>query len=401
MLKASSLVAVTRKIPVNSNDSPNSSGKSQSAVPPSPRKSLFQHCLPSERLFERALLREFSVMAAGMFFVLLTILVVSSSSKLLALAASGGVASSAVAALIGFNVLATVPWLLSVTVFVTVLTALSRAWRDHEMAVWLASGLPFTAWIRPVLTFAIPMALLSAMLSLGLTPWAKQKSQEYREQLAARDDLSSVSPGLFKESTTGDRVYFIENFTGTGGAARNVFMQQWRNGVQTLTVAAEGYLETHPDGQRIMVLKNGRRYEGVVGNANYRTVEFAESRILVEEPPRQAVNPAIAAAPSLALWQSRNVEALAELSWRIAIPIAAVLLALLAIPLSYVNPRVGRTFNYVTAALLFSIYNNLINLNESWLASGRLPAIVGMWPLHLVVLLLIWALFQWRSRPRG
>jgi lipopolysaccharide export system permease protein len=352
-------------------------------------------------LFERTLLREFSVLAAGIFFVLLGILLVSSSSKLLALAASGTVASSAVAALIGFQVLATVPWLLSVTVFITVLTALGRAWRDHEMAVWMASGLSISAWIRPVLTFAIPLAMLSGLLSLGLTPWAKQKSQEYREQLAERDDLSNVAPGLFKESAKSDRVYFIENFTGTGGAARNVFMQSLRDGVQTLTVAAEGFLETHTDGQRIMVLKNGRRYEGVPGQANYRIIEFAESRIRIEEPAREAVNTMVASAPSIELWHSNTAEPLAELSWRIAIPIAAVLLALLAIPLSYVNPRVGRVFNLLVAALLFSIYNNLINLNESWLASGRLPAFVSMWPLHLLMLLLVWALFQWRSRPRA
>ncbi len=347
------------------------------------------------------MLREFGVLSAGLFFVLLGILLVSSSSKLLTLAASGSISSSSVIGLIGFNVLATMPWLLSVTVFVTVLTALSRAWRDHEMAVWLSSGLPMTAWIRPVLTFAIPMALLAALLSLGLTPWARQKSQEYREHVASRDDLSSVAPGLFKESSDGDKVYFIENFTGSNGAARNVFVQSQNKEKQTLTVAAEGYLDTHADGQRFMVLRNGRSYEGIPGHANYRVVEFGESRIRIDEHERRPVNTAISATPSLLLWQSNQAEQRAELSWRLAIPIAAVLLALLAIPLAQVNPRIGRTFNYVAAGLLFSIYNNLINLNESWLASGRMPAWLGMWPLHIAVLLLVVALFQWRARPRG
>jgi lipopolysaccharide export system permease protein len=354
----------------------------------------------SERLFERSLLREFGLLASGVFFVLLAILVVSSSTKLLALAASGGIASSAVVALIGFNVLATVPWLLSLTVFVTVLTALSRAWRDHEMAVWLSAGLPMTAWIRPVLIFALPIALLAAGASLGLTPWAKQKGQEYKEQLAARDDLSNVAPGIFKESANSDRVYFLENFTGESGAARNVFMQAQRNGVQSLTVATEGYIDTHADGQRIMVLKKGRRYEGIPGHADYKVVEFGESRIRVDEPSRQPVSPAVSAKSSADLFHGKTAEERAELHWRLAIPIAAVLLALLAIPLAYVNPRVGRTFNYITAGLLFSIYNSLVNLNESWLSSGRLNSAVGMWPLHLAALLLVVGLFRWRSRPR-
>lgn len=364
-------------------------------------RSLLQRIISSERLFERVLLREFGILAAAYFFVLLAILLVSSSSKLLALAASGNIASSAVAALIGFNVLATVPWLLSVTVFVTVLTALSRSWRDHEMAVWMSAGLSMRDWVRPVLTFALPMALLAAVLSMGLTPWAKQKSQEYREQLASRDDLSNVAPGLFKESASSDRVYFIENFTGAKGAARNVFMQSIQNGVQTLTVAAEGYLDTHADGERVMVLKNGRRYEGVPGQATYRIVEFAESQIRIDDQPRQVVSTATSAKPTVALLHSRDAEETAELNWRFAIPIAAVVLALLAIPLAYVNPRVGRIVNYLVAGLLFSIYNNLINLNESWLAAGRLPSVVGMWPLHAAMLLLVWVLFWWRARPRG
>ena len=347
------------------------------------------------------MLRELASLAAGIFFVLVMIMTVTRGAKLLGLAASGSVASESVAALLGFTLLASVPWLLAVTVFFAVLSALTRIWRDHEMAVWLAAGQPLTAWVRPVLTFAVPMALVAALLSLGLTPWAQLRSREYREQLATRDDLSSLAPGLFKESSSTDRVYFIENFAGQGGAARNIFVQSTNADQQAITVAAEGYVLSHPDGERVLVLQHGRRYEGVPGHADYRLIEFNESRIRIQEPSWRAVSPQTEGKPSFALLRSPLAEDKAELIWRFAIPIATILLALLAVPLAYVNPRVGRTFNLIMAGLLFSIYLNLINMSVSWIAAGRLPVIVGMWPLHVAVALLTWVLFRWRARPQS
>ncbi|WP_179958386.1 LPS export ABC transporter permease LptF [Chitinimonas arctica] len=363
---------------------------------------MLHFCLPSERLFERAMLREFASMGAGVFIVLLTIMVVTTGAKLLSWAASGVVSSEAIAALLGFTLLGIVPWLLSMTVFITVLWSLTRAWRDHEMAVWFSSGQALTAWIRPVLIFALPLALVVAMLSLGLSPWAKQKSTEYREQLATRDDMSALAPGMFKEAQLTDRVYFIENFSGKNGAARNIFVQATqKDGAQSITVAAEGYLLSMPDGERILVLQNGRRYEGMVGQPNYRIVEFGEARIRVQEPDRREANSKSEAMPTLALLGSRNLEEKGELARRIASPITTLLLALLAIPLAYVNPRVGRGFNLMVAILLFSIYLNLVNVAQSWIAAGRLPSLIGMWPVHAAMALIVWGLFRWRAKPRS
>lgn len=341
-------------------------------------------------------------MGAGVFVVLLSIMVVTSGAKLLSAAASGSVSSEAVAALLGFTLLGIVPWLLSMTVFITVLWSLTRAWRDHEMAVWFSAGQPLTAWIRPVLTFAIPLAIVIAALSLGLTPWAKQKSREYREQLATRDDASSLAPGLFKESSQSDRVYFIENFSGKNGAARNIFVQATeKNGTQAITIAEEGYLLSLPDGERIMVLQNGRRYEGQLGHADYRVVAFGEARMRVQEPDRHEVATTSEARSTFALIGSQDPDEQGELARRIASPITAVLLALLAIPLAFVNPRVGRGFNLVVAILLFSIYLNLVNIAQSWISSGRLSATIGMWPVHALIGAIALAMFRWRSKPRS
>lgn len=354
-----------------------------------------------ERVFERSLLREFSSLAAGIFCVLLAIMVVIRSVNLLGVAAGGGVASSAIGALLGFTIMGFVPWLLPFSVFMTVLWALSRAYRDHEMDVWMSAGLSLFDWIKPVMLFAVPMTLLAALLSLGLTPWANLKSREYRDAMASRDDVSTVAPGLFKESSRSDHVYYVENFTGEAGSAKNIFVKSFKDGRDHITVADEGYLISKVDGERWIVLKNGRRYEGVVGSPDFRVTEFKESRIRIEEGPRQLTSPDTRATDSLTLWRSANREHQAEFAWRLAVPISTLLLALAAIPLAFFNPRVGRSFNAIFALLLFSIYFNLLTIADGWLSEGRIPLAVNLWPVYIGMLLITGLLFWWRLRPRS
>ena len=90
-------------------------------------------------------------------------------------ASTGGVEPEAVMALLGFAMLGYLPVLLALSLFIGVLLALSRSYRDSEMPVWFSSGLSIAAWIKPVLRFGLPVALLTSILSLFLTPWALSK----------------------------------------------------------------------------------------------------------------------------------------------------------------------------------------------------------------------------------
>src|SRR5690606_36966416 len=74
---------------------------------------------------------------------------------------------------------------------------------------------------------------------------------------------------------------------------------------------------------------------------------------------------------------------LGELLWRIGIPVSALVLSLLAIPLSFVNPRAGRANNLIFAVLAFMIYSNLISLSQAWVARDKLPFELGVWSVHV------------------
>src|SRR5499427_1858140 len=125
-------------------------------------------------IFQRALLREFAGLAGAVFMTLFAIAVTTQLVRLLGRAAGGQVPSDAVIAFLGFFALGTLPVLLSLTMFISVLLTLTRGWRDSEMVIWFGSGLPLTAWLRPVMIFALPLVAVITALSIFISPWAAQ-----------------------------------------------------------------------------------------------------------------------------------------------------------------------------------------------------------------------------------
>jgi lipopolysaccharide export system permease protein len=347
-----------------------------------------------EMIFHRSLIREFSLIAISVVGVLLVILLTRLLILLLGRAASGDVLPEAVLGLIAFGILNYLPLLLGIAVFVAVLLALSRSHRDSEMTVWFTAGLSIAAWVRPVLQFAVPVAAICALLSLGITPWAQAQSQEYQRLLASRDDVSSITPGVFRESRSSDRVFFVDKLSEGDKEVNNVFVQSTEGNRMGVMVAERGFIETAENGDRFVVLLNGRRYEGTPGTVDYRTVDFERYSLRIE--PREAArqDPPNKAVSTPDLWAGKKPEQLAELHWRLALPIAVLIMPLVAIPLAFVNPRSGRSWNLVLAVLVYALYNNLLSIFQAWTAQGKVATWVGLWPVHLAMVAVLALLFS-------
>src|ERR1051325_7806219 len=106
-------------------------------------------------IFQRALLREFAGLAGAVFMTLFAIAVTINLIRLLGRAAGGSIPTDAVVAFLGFFALGALPVRLSLTMFISVLRTMTRGWRDSEMVIWFGSGLSLTAWLKPVLLFAL------------------------------------------------------------------------------------------------------------------------------------------------------------------------------------------------------------------------------------------------------
>lgn len=348
-------------------------------------------------IFRTALLRELATAAAATFFVLVGIVITMLLVRLLGQAASGAITSSGMVALLGFALINYLPVLLSLTLFLAVLMTLTRSYRDSEMIVWFSSGMSLTRWIRPVLLFAAPLVLLIAALSLVLSPWAVSSSEEVRRQMESRSDVTTIAPGVFRESRQAERVYFVEEIAGTENVVANVFVSSTQHGKHGVMVAARGFQETAENGDRFLVLLNGRRYEGEPGSREYKVYEFERYAMRIETAESRAPRvPTTKSLSTLELLREPTSRNLAELSWRLGVPAATLILALLAIPLSFVNPRAGRSMNLVLALLIYMVYSNLLSITQASIAQSRISAVAGLLGVHAVMLLLLAALFYRR-----
>jgi lipopolysaccharide export system permease protein len=352
-------------------------------------------------IFRRSLVRELTATAVGLFLVLLAILFTNLVLRLLARAAGGSIAPEGIGALLGFNALFYLNILLSVALFLTVLLTLSRWYRDSEMIVWFTSGQSLMACLRPIMLFAAPFVVAIIALSLFLSPWAEQRKIEFERQLETRDDLSVVTPGLFREFSRAKLVVFVESINPLDNSVRNVFIHSIEDGKEATTVASRGRLEDMPNGDRFIVLEHGRRYEGTPGTADYRVVEFEKLGRRVEPNEVRALPTSTKAIPSAALIASHERVERAELFWRLSVPIAAVVLTLLAVPLAYVNPRMGRSFNLVAAAFLYMLYSNCLNIVQSLIAQGKLELWAGLLLPHAIALLVVVVLFRQQLSVTG
>ena len=351
-------------------------------------------------IFGRSLIREFGQVALTVGAVLLAITFTTQIIRLLGKAAGGSLPADAVMVMLGFGALNYLPIVISLTLFIAVLLTLSRCYRDSEMVVWFANGKSLLDFVRPVFLFALPLVLTVAGLSLYLSPWALKQSAEYANSLDARSDVSRISSGVFRESKNADRVFFVESVDLQSNKIENVFVQSVQHQKLGVVVAEKGFQETHENGDKFMVLQNGRRYEGTPGQADYRMVDFERYAMRIESQAKRSGAPSSKTMSPQEILRDPTPERFAELHWRIGLPMSVLILSLLAIPLSYVNPRAGRSANLILAILIYMTYSNLMSIAQAWVAQGKISPLVGLWPVHALMVLILFVLFFRRMNNR-
>lgn len=335
--------------------------------------------------------------ASAIFLIILGIVVAQRAGNIVRQVSRGVLPNDAIGTLLTFNLVQFMPMMLSLAIFLATLLTLTRWHRDSEMVIWMSAGLSLRQWVWPILRFVAPVVVVISIFSLIILPWANAKADHYRDQLKKRDEFSTISPGTFKESTGGDRIYFIEGFDKLGDEVKNIFVQSRQNGKTGIVTANTGTRYKAPNGDNFLRLEHGRRYEFTPNTLEVLTTEFERYDIRIDTKET---------APSVSGTQTKSTGALlggesaadhAELHWRFAMPISTLVMVLLALPLSFVDPRAGRSLNIMFAILIFIVYNNLLSIFQAWLTQGKLPLLIGLWPVHLSFMLLGWYLYHRRK----
>lgn len=349
-------------------------------------------------LFDSSLRRELARSFGATLVVILTIVLTMMLIRTLGLAAGGSVAPQDVALLLGYTALGHLPTMLSLSLFIAIVSTLTRMYRDSEMVIWFASGLGLGRFVKPVVRLGWPVLAAIAVLSLVVWPWGNRQVAELKERYEKRSDLSRVAPGQFQTSSDGRRVFFVERGEGDSVAGRNVFILQNENDRESVTTARSGQIEM-TDGDRYLLLERGQRTDTDLKTHEKQLAQFDRYRVLAGErvatgaeylPPR--------AQPTFELILRPSSRHLGELAWRLGLAFGGINLLLLGVGLAASNPRRGGSWNLMYALLAFVVYYNLLSLSQAWVSSGKLGLGACLLLIHGGTLLGALTLLWWRDR---
>ena len=357
------------------------------------------------RIVDRYLARELLLSFTAAVLILLLVTVGATVADLLAKIARGRVAADLLLALIGLRTVDTLTLLVPLAAFLGVQIAYGRLYRESEMAVFAASGLPVTGLLRPLLLFAVPLTLAMALISFWLAPAAVRQAQSLQQQASRSLIVAGLEPGRFVELPNNDGVMYVEAMNADGTQFKKMFVASERtnasNGTTNLNVitAADGELFHDADGaQRFLRLNDGFRVEGVLGQDNYRLMRYQRNDIKLPDNSNDSTPESVKrSAPSMDLLRSADRIQRAELQWRLAAPLSVLVLALLALPLAKSSPREPRYARLLIALLAWFIYYNGLAIGRSWISQGKFDPRIGFWWVQIPTLLIA-AFLLWRSQ---
>lgn len=356
-------------------------------------------------LFDSTLRRDLARSFGATLVIILTIILTMFLIRTLGQAASGRVSPQDVVLLLGYTALGQLPTVLGLSLFIAIVATLGRMYRESEMAIWFASGVSLSRFIKPVIRMSWPVLLVIGLLAFFVWPWVNQKNGELKERYERRSDLSRVAPGQFQSSRDGSRVFFIDRESEDGRVGRNVFILSRAGDSEAVTTARSGRIEVRGDA-RYLVLERGQRNEQDFKTGEMTLSQFESYELLAGErlttaadnlPPKARHTADLLKQPTPAFQ--------GELTWRLGLVLGGCNLLLLAIGLSATNPRRVSNWNLLFALLTFIVYYNLISLTQAWVADGRLGMGEALLFSHGTALVVALGLLWWRDhsgalRPR-
>ena len=345
----------------------------------------------------RYITREVLISTLAVTAVLMLIITSARLIKYLSDAAAGKLEASAVLLVLLYRMPGFLELLLPLGLFLGILLAYGRLCLDSEMVVLKATGFSDHRLLAYAYGPTAVVAVIVLILSIWLTPLGLQKAEQMLFAQDARSELELVTPGRFLSQSSG-QVTYAEAVEGD--QLKQVFLsRRGEDGRPNILIAQAAERRLFPEAQqRFLVLLNGYRYDGRPGEAEVTRIRYSEYGVQLDEPELAAEIREVDAKPTAMLWASSHVRDRAALHWRISLPVLALVVALLAVPLSYTNPRQGRFAKLIPSILLYLVYMAFLTTARSNVESGDSPFL--LWGVHLlfvgVALNLIYLSPYWR-----
>ncbi|HJT99025.1 MAG TPA: LPS export ABC transporter permease LptF [Rhodanobacteraceae bacterium] len=363
------------------------------------------------RIVDRYLVRELATNFLAATFILMLIVVGTAVADLLAKIARGRIPSDLLFTLIALRSVDALTVLMPLAVFLGVLLAYGRLWRDSEMAVLQSSGLDLGGLARPLILLIVPTMIALGTISFWLAPAAERLSQTLLEEANRSLIIAGLEPGRFIELPGKDGEIYVGEMSSDGTTFKRMFVENERTEKDTgktrvdVITATHGFLYHDADGiGRYLALQDGFRVEGKLGEDDYRLMRFERNDIKLPDNESDDNDTTVKrSAPTGVLLRGGDDPVMrAELHWRLAAPLSALVLTLLALPLSKSSPREPRYARLLVAVLAWWVFNTGLGLGRSWISQGKLAPAFGFWWVYIpTIAIAAWLIWSNQRMPRA
>jgi lipopolysaccharide export system permease protein len=337
---------------------------------------------------QRYVLREVVQTWLAVTGVLVAILVSNQLSRVLGQAADNQYGRHVVFDLIALGAIMNLSVIVPVGLLLAVVLTLGRLYHDSEMAALQACGFGPVRLLAPLFCFAAVIAMGLSWLVFIQVPQADRQSQLLRQSALKEARFGQLDAGRFRSFSGGDAVFYAER-VDPEGVLHNVFVQREAAGrIEVALADTATYSKAAANGVHLVTLFNGRRYEGVPGRNDFRVIEFREHGIPIPTPADAVDTKDPDTKPTRELLGSDTPTDIAQLQFRASTPLMALVLTLVAVPLSRLRPRQGRYARVGFAIVVYFVYSNLLSAAKVWVEKGDLPPVIGVWWVHLAALAL-------------
>ena len=336
----------------------------------------------------------------AILFILLLIFFCQKLVRILGAAADGEIPTNLVLSLLGLGVPEMAQLILPLSLFLGLLMTLGKLYTESEITVMHACGLSRAVLVKAALVLALFTGIVAAVNVMWAGPWSSRHQDQVLADAKANPGMAALAQGQFQQASDGNSVLFIEGVEGKNFT--NVFLAQLRpkgNARPSVVLADSGQLSQHKDGSQVVTLNSGTRFEGTAMLRDFRITDFQNYQAVIGHQA-VALDPTDTEQMNMrTLFNTDNPRASAELHWRLTLIFAVVMMALMVVPLSVVNPRQGRVLSMLPAMLLYLIFFLLQTTLRSNGAKGKLDPMIWMWAVNLLYLALAVVLNLWDTVP--
>ena len=307
--------------------------------------------------------------------------------------------------IIGFNMLRDLPVILSLSFFLSIIISISQLYKSSEAVVMNSIGIGDKSFIHLIQPVVMLLFLLVFFLTIYAVPWAKQQKSIAEDETVNASEFSFITEGKFESFKNGEIVFYASESSSVDNAGEQnmeeIFIYLSKSDSPIVVLASEATKYTDSNNESIYLrLKDGVRYEGLPGDENVNILNFDKYDLEIVSGEVQKTLSSfseIEEKTSIDLLLDGGLLANAEIQWRLSQPISILILSIIGVLLGKTSPRTGKGVNLLFGVIIFMLYNNTLLVAKNSIESGQLNPIIGLWSIHILLILAVLIFYQFRQ----